>query len=73
MKEKAASIVLGTNLNVKTEKTIFIGAFAAVSAKYFDRTIVDKISKSVLALKSTVLTNNSVAKRVSMNVGIEPG
>ncbi len=41
MKEKATSLVLGTNRNVKTEKTIFIGAFAAGSAKYFDRPIVD--------------------------------
>jgi hypothetical protein len=43
------------NLNVKTKKTIFIGAFAAVSAKYFGRPIVDKISKPVLALKNTDL------------------
>jgi hypothetical protein len=61
------------NINVKTEKTIFIGAFAAVSAKYFDRPIVDKIFKPVLALKSTVLANNFVTKRASTNVGIELG
>jgi hypothetical protein len=61
------------NINVKTEKTIFIGAFAAVSAKYFDRPIVDKISKPVLALKNTVLANNFVTKRVSTCVGIELG
>ena len=68
MKEKATSLVLGTNRNVKTEKTIFIGAFAAGSAKYFDRPIVDKISKPFLALKSTNLakqfcTEKSVNER----------
>jgi hypothetical protein len=61
------------NINVKTEKTIFIGAFAAVSAKYFDRPIVEKVSKPVLALKSTNFAKHFVPKRVSMNVGIEPG